>query len=155
MSRPQVETFLDVVWNPFRMLNDEAIHVGDVERSIRSGLEHGWAKPIVLRGEEFGILLIRGAMAGEADAIRFEDFAVDEIVDRFTNKNAGGEIGIENIVSIRSRAVGGGHVAERADVIESLEQASDRKNARGIFVIGENTICRADWEMRVAAEVLL
>ena len=131
---------MDVGGNPLRMLDDESVHVRDIKRPVWAGLEHGWAKPIIFRREKFRILLVGRAMTGEADAIRFEDFAMDEIVDRFADENAGGKIGTENLVPIRSGAVGGGDVAECANVIESLEQASDRKNARGIFVVGENAI---------------
>src|SRR5882724_7166996 len=72
VPRAKIEAVFDVVGNPFRMFDDQSIHVGDVERAIGSGLEHGWAKPVIFGGEKFAVFFVGRTMARETDAVWFK-----------------------------------------------------------------------------------
>ena len=84
-----------------RVFDDKAVHVGYVQGSVGAGLGHGWSKPIVRTCKEFGLLLTFCPPTGKGDAIRFQNLAMDQVVDWFTYKYASLEIGPEETSSIR------------------------------------------------------
>src|SRR5205823_12630588 len=105
------------------MLNDEAIHVRDVERAVRPGLEHGGTEPIVRRTKKLGLLLARGAMTLESRAVRLQHFAMNQIVNRFTDENGGRKIRTEEFVAVGHRTVSGSDVVGLSGIVEALQGA--------------------------------
>ena len=63
----KVDPFFYVVGNPLRVLEHEAVKVGDPERPVRPGPEGDWAEPRITRGQEFRPVGALGTAAGEAD----------------------------------------------------------------------------------------
>ena len=114
----EVELAVPVVGNPFGVLDDGAIHVGDPECSVGTGLEHGGPEPVVARGEELAIGLVRPAMAAEGRAVGLEHHPMHQVVDRLADEQASGELGSEEVVAIGRRAVGGGDAVGRVGVVE-------------------------------------
>src|SRR5688572_7963862 len=72
--------------NPARMLDKEAIDIDDVERAVRSSARLHGTKPMITRAEKFGILFVGRASAGQKQ-IAGENFAMNEVMDRFAGKN--------------------------------------------------------------------
>ena len=64
----KVDPFFYVVGNPFRVLEYEAVKVGDPERPVRPCPKGGWAEPSITRRQEFRPIGALGTAAGEADA---------------------------------------------------------------------------------------
>src|ERR1051325_1250136 len=62
MAGAEIEPLLNLFWNPLWVLDHLAVHVRNVKRSIRAGLEHGGTKPIIRGGEKFVRGVIVGAM---------------------------------------------------------------------------------------------
>ena len=114
--------------DPFGMLEDEAIHVRDVERAVRPRLDHRRAEPRIGAREKLAILFIGGALAREGRAVGFEHFAMHDVVDWLADENARREIRAEEFVAIRRRAVRTGDVTERLRLIEA--------NRRAVLIIG-------------------
>ena len=58
----KVYMLLNAVRQRPRMLNDFAVHIGDVQRAVRADLHLDRPKPIVRRGKELPISFIVGAL---------------------------------------------------------------------------------------------
>src|SRR5438045_2147609 len=91
----EIEAPLNLWRYPFGMLDHKAVHVGNVERAVRTGFQHGRSKPVVAGREEFGFGFFLCAMAREGNAVPLQHFAMDEIVHGLTNENAIGKFGAE------------------------------------------------------------
>ena len=76
------------------MFNDESIHVRNVQRTVRAGLDLGGTEPIICAGEELTFFLSLGSMASETYSVRFKHFPMDEIVYRFTDEDAASNGGV-------------------------------------------------------------
>ena len=87
MSRSQVELGLHGGGDVLRVLDDLAVHVGDVERSVRAGLDLRRPEPVVFRGEEFRLLLIVRPPAGEGHAVGRHDLVMHQVVDWLGNED--------------------------------------------------------------------
>ena len=59
----EVDVLLDSLRQRPRVLNHFAIHVSDVQRTIRADLHLHWAEPVIRRGEEFPVTLILWSLA--------------------------------------------------------------------------------------------
>ena len=66
----EVERLLHVVGNPFGVLDDGAVHVGDPEGAVGPGLEHRGPEPGVARREELAVDFARRALAPAASGRR-------------------------------------------------------------------------------------
>src|SRR4051812_9543974 len=66
------------------MLDDLSIDVGHVKRSVRTGGEEHWAKPIVATAQKLAFL--PHALGGEARANWFEPVVMNEIAGRVAGK---------------------------------------------------------------------
>src|ERR1051326_8257300 len=154
MAGTKVQVVLDVVGDPFRVFDHEAVHVGHIERAIGAGFEHGRTKPVIGRSEELAFFLIGSPMAGEGDAVGFQDLAMNEVIDRFADENAGGKGRAEQAVAIRRGAVGGGHMPDGADLVEALQRPADGENSGGVTVVGQGAFVRWYGQMWIAGEVV-
>ena len=74
-------------------------------------------------GDALPVVQPGARLAGEADAVGFEHFAMDDVVHRVTDKHAGGEVRAEELVAIGGGAVAGGDVVELARIVEALDKA--------------------------------
>ncbi len=77
-------------------------------------------------------------MTLESDAIRFQNFTVDEVVDGLADKNAGGEISAEKLVAVRGCAVPRGDVVELGRIVKALKGAADGIAPGGFGIIGQH-----------------
>src|SRR6185369_7714954 len=109
--------------------------VGDVKSAVGTDLEHGGTKPVVARCEEFAVLFIGCAMAGERDAIALQDFTMNNVLRRLTDENAADKIGAEQRVAIRRSAVRRSQTAGRFRPIESPLRPADGKDARRVRIV--------------------
>src|SRR5439155_12752046 len=100
IASTQVGPAFEFLREIFRMFENEPIHVRDVERAIGPSLEHGWAKPIIRRGDEFAVLLIGSTMARKCHTVGFKDLTVYNIVGRLAGEHAVGKIGSEEFTAI-------------------------------------------------------
>ena len=65
--------------DPARMFDDEAVHVHDVKRAVRPGLDLHGAQPVIARSEKFGSLFVRDARAFDLRAVgEFVELAADK-----------------------------------------------------------------------------
>src|SRR5882672_10236666 len=108
------------------MLQHLAIHVRDVERAVRAGLEHDGTEPIVGRSEELAVRLIRSAVAGEGDAVWLQYFAMDDVMHRVADEDARRKVRAEQVVAIRHGTVAAGDVVELLRIVEPLSRAARR-----------------------------
>ena len=53
------------------MLDHQPIDVGNVKRAVGPCFEHRRAEPVIAGSEEFAVLFVRRASAGEGDAVGF------------------------------------------------------------------------------------
>src|ERR1051326_348840 len=120
------------------MLDDAAVDGGDVERAVGAGAEHGGTKPVVARGEELAVLFVCGAVAGESDAVRFQDFAVNHVLRRLADKDTGGKSRTEQPVAIRRGAVGGSQIVGCLRPVEALLRPADGKDACRVRIVGQD-----------------
>src|SRR5262249_55499042 len=121
----EVEPGLPVVRDPLGVLDDRAVHVRDPKRTIGTGLEHRGTEPGIARCEELGGFLARGPAAGECGAVGVEDDAMDQVVNRFTDKEAGCELASEEIVAVWGRAIRGGDTSGGFGIIEPSQDQAD------------------------------
>src|SRR5206468_1224772 len=83
---------LQLIGKVFRMLDDQPVNVSKVERAIGAGFEINWTAPVIGRRQEFAFDFVGVAVASKGDAIQFEHFAMDEVIGRFADKKAVGEV---------------------------------------------------------------
>src|SRR5205814_5140880 len=81
----EVRTRLELFGEILGMFDDAAIDVGNVQGAVRAGLEHRRPEPVVARAEKFAALFVRRPMAGEGDAVGFENFTMDDVLRRFAD----------------------------------------------------------------------
>ena len=155
IARAEVRPGLQLFRKIFGMLDDAAVDVGDVQRAVGAGLEHGGTKPVVARSEEFAVLFIGRAMAGERDTIGFQNFTMHNVLCRLADENAGGKIGAEQGIAIRRCAVRGSQIAGRVRPIESLLRPADGEDARGVRIVGQDPPRRGHREIGIAREIML
>src|SRR5205814_3074935 len=94
-------------------------------------------------------------MAGKGNAVRLQHFAMDQVVDRFADENAGCELGAEKLIAVRSWAVAGGNVISLGWIIEPLQGPAARITPRGVGIIRQHLFRCFDREMRISGEVVL
>ena len=137
--------------NPFGMLNDEPVHIGDIQCTIRAGLQLCGAKPVVSAGKEFTICFVLGALTAEADALGDEHFAMYKVMHRFADEHAAFKIFTKQPVTIRLRAAGTGDVTVGAGHVGAFHARADGEEA----VIGKHITSHAGrGEVRVARKVV-
>src|SRR5262249_49919523 len=86
MSRSQIKLLLPLLGNPFRMLDDLAIHVRDPETAVRPGLDHRGPEPVVARSEKLRLLLARRPATAKRHSLRRHNLAMNQVVDRLADK---------------------------------------------------------------------
>src|ERR1041384_7140566 len=146
----EIDAFLKVFRYPFRMLDDQPVHVGHIKRAIRTGLCHRRAKPIIARGQEFRIRFIGGAMAGEGNAGRLHDLTMNQVMNRLADEITGGEAWAKEIIAVWGGAVGRSQMIRAKGIVEALRQAADRKDAAKLRVVGDDLMSDRNSEGRVA-----
>ena len=124
----QIQALGDVGRNPLRMLQDEAIHVHNVQRAIGSGARHAWAEPVVGTGDELAARVLRMAVAGDRQPGVIEHLTMHEIVRRFTNEQ-------EFFMPVMpwDRRAAGGQGVGRAGPVETAQRRTD--GIHGLLVI--------------------
>ena len=126
----EVEPLFPVVGNPFRVLDHVAVHVGDPERTVRPGLEHRRPEPVVARGQELAVSFVGDRDARESvtpsgsSTIRWTRLCTGSLTKRL-----GFELGAEQVVAIRRRAVGRGDAVGLLEIVESRKRPADRDRA--------------------------
>src|SRR5436305_7990945 len=93
-------------------------------------------------------------MAGECDAVLFENLAMNDVVNRLADENRRGELWTKKIVAIRHRAIPRSDMIDHPDVVKSLNRLANRENACAIVVIRQIVFERWSRKIRVAAEVM-
>ena len=157
-SRAHVEPAHRFGCDPLGMFEREAVDVHNVERAVRAGLRHHWAKPYVEAREEFAVLLVVRATARETRAVGAQHFAMHDIVHGLACEDGVGKCRPEQFVAVGHRAVAARHVAERLWLIESDGRGSLRirgEDARVVRVVREHLFRRLHGEARVPAEVAI
>ena len=86
-SAVEIEILQDIVGDCALVLDDFAIHAGDVEAAVRAVVEIHRAKPHVARSDEFTLRRLIGPRGFETDAVGFKSQTDDNIISRFTEKN--------------------------------------------------------------------
>src|ERR1051326_8594821 len=93
-------------------------------------------------------------MAGKGDAIRLEHLAMDQVVDRFANKNAIIEPWSEQLVPIRRRAIAGSDMIGLGRIVESLRGPADGIAPARIRIIGQDLPSGLNRQVRIAGQVM-
>ena len=123
----KVEPPFPIVRNPFGVFDDSAIHIGDPERTVGACFEHGGPEPVVAGRQKLAVCIVRPAMAAEAHALGLEHHSMHQVVYRLTDKQAGGELGTEELVAIGRRAIGRGDMVGGAGVVKPGQCTADGK----------------------------
>ena len=132
------------------MLDNQSVHIGDVQRAVRTGLQLRGAKPIVRAGEKLTVGLALGALAAKTDTFRNEHFLMYEVVHGFTDEHAVGEVLAEQLAAIRLRAAGAGDVTVGARHVRAFHARTDGEKA----VAGKHIAAHARrGEVGIAREV--
>ena len=75
----EVDVLLDATRQRPRMLDHLAVHVGDVQRTVRPNLHLHRPKPVVRRGEKLPVALVTGALGFELNPSAPQFFSVHQI----------------------------------------------------------------------------
>ena len=153
MPREQIEAAEHLRGNPLRVLDDEPIHVDDVEATVGARARLRKAAPVIFAGEEFRGGFADGAVARERDAVWGQDFPVDEIIGGLAKEERRCEIRPEQIVAIRNRITGRGEHVDRGRLIESPHGYARRKDRRA----GRIEVTAQGWygQFRIPREVMV
>ena len=107
--------------NPARMLDDEAVHIHNPQRSVRSGARLHGTKPIVFRRKKLALPFVGRPIAFERDAFRFEREPMHEIVHRFADECVAVVIRSRQIVTIDAQSACRSRAPGRTRVIEPFQ----------------------------------
>src|SRR5262245_31606727 len=107
---------------------------------------------MITRSQKLALQLVRRPLAAKAHAILGQDFAMNHVVNRITDKNARGKFRPEKIVAIRSRAVAGSNVTRLMWIIEALPNSCQRVQLRGVCA---HLFGGLDRELRVPRQIVL
>src|SRR5208282_2039674 len=114
-------------------------------------------KPVVARGQELAVGLAWGPNTAISCPVRLQNHPVHQVMHRLADEQAGGKFGAEEVVTIRCRAVGRGHVASRGRVTEAGQNAADGikpgVGLQWLFRIGRGVI-RIALQVRIAEDVV-
>ena len=97
---PQVQRLFQLVVNPLRMLDHEAVHVQHPQGAVRPGLQGRWSKPDVVRGKELRLLFVGATISKECHAVGLEDSAMNYVVHGIIDKQVSREVRAKQVVSI-------------------------------------------------------
>jgi len=86
------------------VLDNLAIHVEHVKRAVRAIGKLHRPKPCVARREEFDFFFIGGTLRFESNAIRYQNFAMNEITTRVANEGIVQKFLREGVAAVNHRA---------------------------------------------------
>ncbi|MFM7075958.1 MAG: hypothetical protein ACKO3G_07830, partial [Planctomycetaceae bacterium] len=119
------------------VLDDVALHVGQVQRAVGTGLDGHRAEGGIGRGEELAVGLLGGARAAEDGAVVHEAVAVDEVRDHVADQGARGEPVGEGAAVEEAHAAGGGEAAGLLGMVGARGGDRDREEGRRGAVVGD------------------
>ena len=86
MPRSQVERFFEFIVDPFRVFDYHSIHVGNPETAIGTRPQRSWAKPAISAAQKLATLFLGRFARMSKQSIAFNQSAMNQVVDRFTDK---------------------------------------------------------------------
>src|SRR2546423_1420147 len=96
------------------MLDDLAIHIGDIKRAIRSVGQLNRAEPEIGRSKEFDFLFVRRPFSHEGDAVRTNFLPMNQITTAIGNKSIAKILAGPGVSAEDSDAGGGSEIAGSA-----------------------------------------
>ena len=137
------------------MLEDEAVHVGDVQRPVGSHAQSRGSKPVVRAGQKFGTLFSGGPLAVQGAASGAEHFLMDDVVDRFANEDRVRVGRPEQVIAVRSGTAPTGHMIQRPRLVGPDQGRGGREGPGRIFALGQHLAHPLHCHLRISAEVVL
>ena len=86
-SSPDLVAIHDLIWDVIRVLNDLALHVDQIQGSIRALFQPYRPEMGVTTGNEFCMLLLGCSACHQAGSLARHDIAMDQVADHVTNEN--------------------------------------------------------------------
>ena len=151
----KVHSGLHLRGNPLRMLEDEAVHVGDVQGPVGAHPQSRGPEPVVGAGQEFGTLFSGGPLAVQGAAPGAEHFLMDHVVDRFTDEDRVRIRRPEPVIAIGSGTAPAGHMIQRPRLIGPGQRRRGWEGARGILALRQHSAHPLHRHLGISAEVVL
>ena len=95
---------LTFFWQPLRMLDHEAIHVRDPQRTVRSFAHHHGAAPAVFTGEEVELCFSEYLLCHEAHAVVGDGHVLHKIMHRLAGEGVVAARTKQELVTIHQAA---------------------------------------------------
>ena len=140
--------------DPFRVLDDHAIHVDDPQRAVGTVLDVDRPRPVVGRRIKLRVQLARRAEAGKRGPQRFENPPRQQVVHRLAHEGVAPILLAEQVVPIDQRAARRRDAVRAFRMVETPERAADRIEVVRIFLRHHHDGFRRRDE-RVAADVAI
>ena len=137
------------------MLEDETVHVGNIQRSVGAYPQGRGPEPVISAGQEFGMLFSGGSLAVQGAAPSTEHFLMDHVVDRLANKDRVRVSRPEQVIAVRSGAAPTGHMIQRPRLVGSDQGRGGREGPGRIFALGQHLAHPLHRHLRISAEIML
>ena len=155
VARSLIHPSLHLRGNPLRMLKDEAVHVGDIQRTVGAHPQGRGPEPVIGAGQEFGTLLAGGPLAVQGAAPGAEHLLMDDVVDRFANEDRVRVGRPEQVIAVRSGTAPTGHMIQRPRLVGPDQGRGGREGPGRIFALGQHLAHPLHRHLRISAEIML